>query len=314
MSYMTMEEQIASHLTFLREEQLLVEELVIDEGFIRCSPAGGAQGRGELCYQSKKTLLRNGLTGLMTWLRTAGGEIKTHKTYGLAGSERSPDKNQVETAITHSDEAIKKAKLFWQMSDETGESEYLLKKGVGYYRIRFRQTDFGKIAVIPMEDGGGNLFSYQLINADGSKRFAKDVGNIGLLHMLQRPIDGRPIGLAESYVTAASCFEITGMAMVTSFSSENLKSVGMVLRKRFPQSHLTIFGDNDRHLHENKGRRAALSTQEALGTACDVVIPDFEGSPLSRDFSDWNDYVRENGVRMAREAMQNALKRKLNTG
>jgi phage/plasmid primase-like uncharacterized protein len=309
MSYMTMEEQIASHINFLKNEQLDIAELLIDKGFIRCDLQSASQGRGELCYQTKKTLFNNGLVGLGTWLRTKGGTVKTHKTYGLWNSQKSPNKDLTVDRTSES-EAIKRTKFFWSMSDETGESEYLLVKGVGYYGIRFRQTDYGKVAVIPLRDITGNIYSYQLINADGSKRFAKAVSTIGLLHMLQQPINGFSIGLAESYVTAASCFEITGIAMVTSFSSENLKRVGIELRKRFPQSPLIIFGDNDRHLQENKGRRAALATQEELGTACDVVIPDFEGHPISRGFSDWNDYVRENGVKVARESIQKALKRK----
>lgn len=306
MSYMTMEEQMASHLTFLKNEQLDITELLIDKGFIRCNLQNAPQGRGEFCYQTKKTLLNNGLVGLTTWLRTKGG-VKRHKTYGLWNQQKSS--NEVPSLDTTSEsEAIKRAKLFWGTSDQIGKSEYLLIKGVGYYGIRFRQTDYGKVAVIPLTDITGNIYSYQLINADGSKRFAKGVSNIELLHMLQQPINGFPIGLAESYVTAASCFEITGMAMVTAFSSENLKRVGTKLRKHFPQSPLIIFGDNDRHLQENKGKCAALATQDELGTACDIVIPDFEGYPISKEFSDWNDYVRENGVRAARESIQKALK------
>lgn len=308
MSYMTMEEQIASHLAFLKNERMAVEELLVDKGFIRCDITGAPQGRGELCYQTKKTFLRNGLVGLATWLRTKGGEIKTHKTYGLSNLKKSLEE-EVEIVSTNKKEAIEKAKFFWNMSDQTGESEYFLKKGVGYYGIRFRQTDYGKVAIIPMGDVTGNFFGYQLINADGSKRFAKDVSTVGLLHMLHRPINGLQIGLAESYVTAASCFEVTGMAMVTSFSNGNLKAVGIELRKQFPRSPLIIFGDDDRHLQENKGKRAALSTQEELGIACEVVIPDFEGYPASREFSDWNDYVRENGVKATREAIQQALKK-----
>jgi len=307
MSYMTMEEQIASHLIFLKNEQLAVEELLIDKGFTRCNIIGESQGRGELCYQTKKNLLQNGLVGLITWLRTKNGEIKTHKTYGVLESQVTQYKH-IEISVPKN-AAIERAKLFWHMSDQIGESEYFLKKGVGYYGIRFRQTDYGKIAVIPMKDTTGNFSSYQLINADGSKRFAKDVSNIGLLHMLQQPINGLSIGLAESYITAASCFEVTGMAMVTSFSCENLMAVGIELRKKFPQSSLIIFGDNDRHLPENKGRIAALATQKALGMECEVVIPDFEGCLISREFSDWNDYVRENGVRTTRNVIQKALKK-----
>lgn len=305
MSYMTMEEQIISHLDFLKKEQLAIDDLLIDKGFVRCNIVGESTGRGELCYQTRKTLLRNGLIGLATWLRTKGGEIKTHKTYGIPSVKLLLDEVPEKIKDKTSNEAMAKAKLFWNMSDQIGEAEYLLKKGVGYYGIRFRQTEYGKIAVIPIGNVTGKLCSYQLINADGSKRFAKNVEISGLLHMLQRPINGFPIGLAESYVTAASCFEITGIAMVTSFSSENLKSVGKELRKRFPQSPLIIFGDDDRHLKENKGKRIAYAAQKEL--SCQVVIPDFEGYPISREYSDWNDYVRENGVKATRESIQKVL-------
>jgi phage/plasmid primase-like uncharacterized protein len=303
---MTIDEQIASHITFLKGEQIEIDELLIDREFVRCDIIGAPPGRGELCYKTKRSVLRNGYVGLATWLRTKGGEIKTYKTYGHSEEQSSLDKNPVVTARKNS-EASEKAKLFWDMSDQTGEAEYLLKKGVGYYGIRFRQNEYGKIAVIPLEDTSGAFCSYQLINADGSKRFAKDVEIAGLFHMLHRPINGFTIGIAESYVTAASCFEVTGITMVTSFSSENLKSVAIALRKRFPQSALIIFGDDDRHLKENKGRCAAYATQKELGTGCQVVMPDFENYPVSRDFSDWNDYVREMGVRATREVIQKKL-------
>jgi len=308
MSYMTMEEQITSHIAFLKNEQIAINELQLDKGFIRCDIVG-TSGRGELCYQTKKTLLKNGLIGLSTWLRTKGGEIKTHKTYGLSSSWKSLNDNQEIMFLTDKQEAIKKAKFFWDMSSQIGSSEYLLKKGVGYYGIRFRQTDYGKIAVIPMKDIGGEICSYQLINANGSKRFAKDVSTTGLLHMLHQPINGFPIGLAESYVTAASCFETTGMAMVTSFSSENLKLACLDLRRQFPESPLIILADDDRHLTENKGKCSALKAYEEVGMACKVVIPDFTGYPGTREFSDWNDYLRENGVMATREAIKKLLDR-----
>jgi hypothetical protein len=307
MSYMNMEEQIRSHLMFLEKEQIAVEDLLIDQGFIRCNFIGESIGRGELCYQTKKTQLRNGLIGLATWLRKEGGEIKTHKTYGLPIAASLPCTNFEEIK---NNEGLEKAKLFWNMSDQIGEAEYLLKKGVGYYGIRFRQTEYGKVAVIPLEDVSGNLYSYQLINADGSKRFAKDVGISGLMHMLHRPINGFPIGLAESYITAASCFEVTGVAMVTSFSCENLKLVGKELRKRFPQSSIIIFGDDDRHLKENKGKQGSYATKIEIGNCCKIVTPNFEGYPATREFSDWNDYIRENGVKTTREEIQKILNKK----
>ena len=188
MSYMTIEEQIASHYTFLKEQNFAIDKLNIDGGFVRCCHSDQIAGRGELCYQTKKNQLRNGMVGLATWCRGEGGQTKTHKTYGPAPSDLCS--SEIKVASPEKPEEVRKAEIFWQMSDEVGEAEYLLKKGVGYYGIRFRCTDYGKIAVIPLRDINGKFMSYQLINPDGSKRFAKDVGILGLLHMLQRPING----------------------------------------------------------------------------------------------------------------------------
>ncbi len=303
MGYMTMQEQIESHLSFLRQESFIIDTLQIDRGFIRCCSIMEPTGRGELCYQTKKTFMKNGLIGLATWLRGMGGHVKTHMTYGLARSiSMEMEKNPTE--IT---EAVKKAEIFWQMSNETGEAEYLLHKGVGYYGIRFRSTDFGKVAVVPMRTISGELRSYQLINADGTKRFAKNCEIKKLHHTLHKPINGHPIGLAESYVTASTCLELIGMAMVVAFTADNLKHVALALRERYSSSHIIIYGDNDRHLPENKGKLAAEAAQKSLGGGCDVVIPEFAEQPKRAEFSDWNDYVREYGIRKAREEVKKIL-------
>jgi phage/plasmid primase-like uncharacterized protein len=309
MGYMTMKEQIASHLAFLKEQNFAVDNLYIDSGFIRCSEIGHIASRGEFCYQTKTTQLDRGLIGLATWLRGIKGQVKIHKTYGLQCLETRKTKGGTQDSGKHL-EAVENARIFWEMSDQVGQAEYLIRKGVGYYGIRFRRTDYGEIAVIPLRDTAGKVWSYQLINPDGTKRFAKDVEIKGLLHILHQPIEGASIGLTESYVAAASCFEITGLAMVTAFTADNLKIVGKKLRKKFPSNPIIVFGDNDRHLEENKGKKAAYAVLEELRTACQIAIPEFDAYPALRDFSDWNDYVREKGVKETRFAIQKTLEGK----
>lgn len=300
MSYMKMEEQIASHITFLRQNNFIVDELCVDGGFVRCSTVGSVTDRGELCYQTKKNQLNNGLVGLVTWARGEGGGTKTHKTYGQDYTTiEQPCLYKIE--MKTKSEEIERVEAFWQLSAELGDAEYLLRKGVGYYGIRFRDAEYGKVAIVPMRDIAGKLWSYQIINPEGAKRYAKDIETKFLLHTLQQPIDGFPIGLAESYVTAASCFELTGMAMVTAFSADNLKAVGMALRAKFRNSPIIVFGDNDRHLQENKGKLAAEAVKNELGSTCHIVIPEFNDYPEQKEFSDWNDLVREIGVQEARK-------------
>jgi phage/plasmid primase-like uncharacterized protein len=308
MSYMTMEEQIASHLTFLKNQNLAVEKLEIDGGFVRCCFLDRTTGRGELCYQTKKNQLNNGMVGLATWCRISGGQTNTHRTYGLPFPVHNAKVNVLDaTDVIDALEELRKADVFWRMSDQVGEAEYVRRKGVGYYGIRFRQTNHGKIAVVPMRDIDGKFSSYQLINADGTKRFCRNIEIKGLLHMLHTPIEKFTIGLAESYTTAATCYELTGMPMVTAFSSDNLMQVAVKIRKKFPNNPIIIFGDNDRHLQTNKGAQAAYAVKKELGKTCSVAIPDFSNCPVNREFSDWNDFVRESGVKETRDAISKAL-------
>ncbi len=308
MGYMTLIEQMASHLIFLKNQNLAVEKLEIDSGFIRCFALDRTTDRGEFCYQTQKKQLKNGMVGLATWCRCGNGQTITHKTYGLSSFNLNEGVNYEKAAVSIDMlEEIRKAEAFWQMSDQVGEAEYLQRKGVGYYGIRFRQNIYGKVAVIPMKDIDDKFLSYQLINSDGTKRFSRSIEIKGLMHMLRTPIEDSSIGLAESYVTAATCYELTGMAMVTAFSLDNLKQVAIAIRMKFPNNPIVIFGDNDRHLQENKGMLAAYAIKKELGKNCSIAIPDLVSYPITREFSDWNDLVREEGVKAARNAIHKAL-------
>jgi hypothetical protein len=309
MSYMTMKEQIRSHLNFLLSSGLNVRELKINSGFIRCRLVGQDDDRGELSYKTTQSLLNNGMIGLATWCRCQGGIVKTHKTYGSpenAGISGISLGGQIEEQADL--ESVRKSELFWEYSDQSGESDYLRRKGVGYYGIRFRNNAYGRVAVIPLRDADGRLWSYQLLNADGTKRVPKNVRVSGLFHILQAFVNGQPIGLAESYVVAATCYETMGLPAVTAISSNNLERVAMILRSKYPNSRIIILADNDRHLEQNKGVQAAWAARDRLGTNCIVAIPDFEGFPTTSDYSDWNDLVREKGHQEVRNMLTGVIR------
>ena len=126
--------------------------------------------------------------------------------------------------------AAKRAYGFWNHSSTNGKSDYLDRKGVGYYGIRFRSDEkFGNVAIVPMLDETGYLWNYQILNSDGTKIMAKDARTDGLFHKLMEPKDGESIGIAEGYVTAATCMELSGMPTICAFSSENLVAVTKIV-------------------------------------------------------------------------------------
>ena len=313
MAYMTMQEQLLSHTEFLLQCGLQVEEIQEGQGFLRCPATNGSKGRGEFCYSTKATLLRNGMLGLATWVRGKNGVISVHKTYGHSDpfffglsyfrSKESPcandERDEAEAAI--------RAKSFWRLSGSCGSSDYLNRKGVGYYGIRFRSNSYGKVAVIPLKDEHGEIWNCQILNTDGSKRFLRGAKTKGLFHQLHGLRDGQPIGLCESYVTAATCQELIGISMVTAFSCHNLIAVSVVLQQYFPQSPLVIFADNDRHLVENRGVKAAMAVNSRGNEHVTIVLPEFGGLPADSAHTDWNDLLREIGREETKKMMLEIL-------
>jgi hypothetical protein len=310
MSYMSMKEQIGSHINFLVSNGLEASELKINSGFIRCGSIGEDNGRGELSYKTTQSILNNGMIGLATWCRCQEGVVKTHKTYGSPESASTNRMILIEGNMEKPGDAesAKKSELFWEYSDRIGEADYLRRKGVGYYGIRFRNNTYGRVAVIPLRDADGKLWSYQLLNADGTKRVPKNIRVSGLFHILQPFVNGQPIGLAESYVVAATCYEAMGLSAVTAISSNNLECVAMVLRNKYPNSPIVVLADNDRHLEENKGVRAAEAVRDRLGENCTIAVPDFERFPATSDYSDWNDLVREIGYQEVRNILTGIIR------
>jgi phage/plasmid primase-like uncharacterized protein len=74
---------------------------------------------------------------------------------------------------------------FWNYSSTQGRSEYLERKDVGYYGIRFRSDEkYGDVAIVPMLDEKGRIWSYQILNSNGTKRQPNETRAEGLLHMI----------------------------------------------------------------------------------------------------------------------------------
>lgn len=298
MAYMEFKEQIKNHITFLRSKGCDINTLKMNIGFVNCRRMGQTNGRGVFSYATTTTKLRDEILGILTTCRCAKGIFKTHKTYGkdkVFSFDNSyldvESKNFMPEKIVPKNPQLKKIQAFWNLSNTDGQSDYLLRKRVGSYGIRFRRNNYGKVAVVPIRNVLGDLKSYQLLNPDGIKRFAKNGLLKGHFHSLRRLVNGGSIGIAESYVTAATCYELLDISIVCAFSSWNLPSVGKAIRKIYPDSPIILFADHDRYLHKNHGLEKAQETLNMLKDNCMVLIPEFEGYPADKDHSDWNDLV-----------------------
>ena len=212
-------------------------------------------------------------------------------------------------------EAVKKSQYLWNQAKDTGRSDYLERKGVGAHGIRFMENAYGRVAVVPAKDQAGSVRAVEFLNADGGKRFLKGSSWKGLFHMLKTPINGQIIGLAESYVTSATCFELSGIPVICTFNAGNLPAVAKSINEMFPDSHLVIFSDNDRHLEpsgSNVGVLKALEAQKISQGMISLAVPDFGDLEPSKDASDFNDLVRLLGADAARSQIACSIGKLLN--
>jgi len=65
--------------------------------------------------------------------------------------------------------------------------------------------------------------------------------------------------------------------------------------------------DNDRHLSKNKGMLCAIKALEKANGNGIILAPRFRNSSKERDYSDWNDLVREIGPVRASEQLWEEL-------
>lgn len=315
----TFSQQIAEHLEFLRSAGLQIEELTINPVRpLRCRAIGDPAGRGEYAYSSKKNLMQNGLVGLSTWCRGPGGD-QTFRTYGTDGENVSCSSC---TADKIEDPSIwqppprnkgsgEKARYLWEQAKESGRSPYLARKGVGAHGLRYLHNQYGCVACVPCRDAGDTIQALQFLNKSGDKRFLGGSSCAGLFHKLAEPVNGEPIAICESYSTAATVQELSGLPTICAFSSGNLPDVAQTLLNLFPASHLYLFADNDRHLEvegkPNQGRLKALQAQKLNETRVSIAMPDFGDCEPSKEASDWNDLARIRGVEVAKEQIRNCL-------
>lgn len=269
-------------------------------------------GRKErLWFKSSERKMDGGWIGLGTVYRVAHNQSKfVFTTY-------SPDVSRPETSTTYPGTAIsgpvedkdvvafrRQARGYLANASTRGTSAYLANRGVGNYGIYFwSKNDRPPVVLIPVANATGDLIGLQRIFSDGVKRFLEGGSFSGGFHILVALVDGKPIGIAESYVTAATCYELTDVACVCAFGATNLPSVVAHFANKYPASKLIVFSDNDRHAPSNSGLIWAQKAADQFSSRVLIVVPDFGSVPPGKDASDWNDMVRIFG----RDATKNKI-------
>lgn len=139
---------------------------------------------------------------------------------------------------------VEKAERLWARARLEGASEYLERKQVGAYGVRFA---FGSV-VVPLVDLAGNLHGLQWINREGGKVFGTGTVKEGHFHLIGDLADDSPVAFGEGYATCASGHMATAWPVVTCFDAGNIMPVVAAWRKLYPDKKFVFFADDDRHL------------------------------------------------------------------
>jgi putative DNA primase/helicase len=175
-------------------------------------------------------------------------------------------------------EAAEKAKKLWSWAKPADPTHpYLQAKKVDPAGLR----QHGTTLLVPLTDGL-SLVNLQRIFPDGSKRFLSG----GRVSGCWSPLDGSDgfLYVCEGWATGATIRAVTGFQVACAMNCGNLQQVARTLRKRNPERHIIIAGDNDRFTEGNPGKASAIEAARAVGG--EWKIPDFPEGEKGTDYND----------------------------
>ncbi|PKO27431.1 MAG: hypothetical protein CVU36_20425 [Betaproteobacteria bacterium HGW-Betaproteobacteria-9] len=207
--------------------------------------------------------------------------------------------------------AAEQAAVQWQDASDTGESPYLVRKGVQPHGVRFAA---GGVLLVPLRDGAGTLWNVQRIAPtkpqDGApeKLFLKGGRKSGLWHLVGNlASDAAPpvLLVAEGYATAATLHEATGHPVAVAFDAGNLQHVARALHTLYPAALLVLCGDDDRDTEAQTGTNPGRVKATAAARAVHGLALFPEGLPAGG--SDFNDLHNHHGGAAGLEAVRSIV-------
>lgn len=205
-------------------------------------------------------------------------------------------------------EAADKAVRMYASMPDRGSSEYLKRKMVPAYGLRFAK---GAI-YIPLRNIDDELVGMQYVSGAGDKRFFSGTAKEGAFHLIgktksetigQCPLmHFKKLVVAEGYATGASIYQAYKgqVPVVIAFDCGNLGPVIKAILSKYPDIKITIAADNDVETLtpiENPGVTEAMKL--AAEYSCNVAIPMHPSSPDKK--ADWNDVHCIGGLGLIRK-------------
>jgi putative DNA primase/helicase len=210
------------------------------------------------------------------------------------------------------DKAAIKAKQIWDENEHTEPTpahlRYCEMKGIKPVRVRFGKNPSNYPSIIvPLYNIKDELRSLQFISVNDNgtvyKTFLEGAEKKECFCPIGELKNGSPVGITEGYSTGISCHEALkkGFAIVIAFNCGSLDPVTKVIRKKYPNSPIVIFGDDDIDTISppNPGRKHAMGAAKKYHAT--AVFPKFpkgkERDQNGKTFTDFNDLAAVAGIK-----------------
>lgn len=190
----------------------------------------------------------------------------------------------------------------WASLALTGNSQYLNKKGVQGYGIRYGRTDGNSFIAVPVNDMDGTIrglqkiFDRNLPKQNRNKSFTSGTEKKGGHFLIGEILPVNPLCFAEGYATAASIHEATGYPVCVCFDAGNIEPVVVAYRAKYATQQFIICADNDQWKDADKNPGLEKATDAAKAYHCFVAVPDFSGQDVTGKPTDFNDLHRLAGI------------------
>lgn len=167
-------------------------------------------------------------------------------------AQQKEAKRKADYARKHeADKAADMAKKAWKQLSTTGQCDYLAKKQVSAFGLRY--SNQGSI-VVPMQDETGSIRGLQFIMASDNPKVAQlgrnkqfwpaGLQSRGTFHMIG-PEPKTVLLVAEGYATAASLHQATGYPCAVVWSANNILPACQILHAKHRRAKILICADND---------------------------------------------------------------------
>lgn len=314
-------------LAQLTSAGLLVDSLQVGR-IVRCRVEGDRERRGwymlhELALSGGDQVIvgsygvwrgaENNVQRIDLQKREISAEQRESLRKRLADDRRRAERERKAAAAR----AATRASQAWRACQPTGDSDYLVRKGIGAHGVRFSPSG---AMVLPLLDASSKIHGLQIIRskalAKQAKRPEKEFWPAGLVKKGHFHLIGMPTNIVlvgEGYATCASLHEATGVPVAVAFDAGNLGPVASAMSKRYPNARVLVCADDDAFSDGNPGVTCASAAALESGGA--MLVPRFANEEAraakfaasGEKLSDFNDLHALEGLHVVRTQVEERL-------